>query len=177
MRKAAGQMRLVPVILALGAASLAAAAGIAWSRHAEPSRPAINARAAERARIPPSATVKEIMAGVIDPAADALWQSVGTVITAARTEEHAPSSAPEWQRLERQAIALGDGAKALLNVPHALDEQGWRDHAEALQKASQVALAATRARSAAALFESGEALVNACDGCHERYWKDPGATP
>ncbi len=101
-------MRIVPVILTLGVASLAAAAGIAWSRRAEPAPPAGSARPTESARIPPDATVREIMAGVIDPAADALWESVGTVITASRTEEHAPSSAPEWQRLEGQAIALGE---------------------------------------------------------------------
>jgi hypothetical protein len=170
-------MRIVPVILTLGVASLAAAAGIAWSRRAETLPPASSARPTESARIPPGATVKEIMAGVIDPAADALWESVGTVITASRTEEHAPSSAPEWQRLEGQAIALGEGAKSLLDARRALNEQAWRDQAEALHKASQVALAATRARNTTALFESGEAIVNACDGCHERYWKLPGATP
>jgi hypothetical protein len=172
-------MRVVPVILTLGAVSVAAAAGIAWQNHADRAPAASSAHASEVGRIPPSATVKAIMTGVIDPSADALWQSVGTVITAARTEERAPSSVPEWQRLERQAIALGDGAKALLHVPQApkFDEQGWREQAEALQKASQVALAATRARNATALFESGEAIVNACDGCHEKYWKDPGGTP
>jgi hypothetical protein len=170
-------MRVVPAIVTLGAASLAIAAGIACSEPAGPPPTVSHARATEGAWIPPSATVKAIMAGAIDPAADALWQSVGTVITAARTEERAPSGLSEWQGLERQAIALGEGAKALLNVSHSLEEQGWRDQAEALQKASQVALAATRARNATALFESGEAIAIACDGCHERYWKEPGATP
>src|ERR1700732_1176224 len=64
-----------------------------------------------KARQPPpeyqaSATVKDIMDSMIDPSADALWDSVATIVSAAGTEERAPHTDEEWTNVRHHAIQL-----------------------------------------------------------------------
>jgi len=61
----------------------------------------------------PDATIQELMTTRIDPAADALWASVSTVITAAGVQEKQPRTEAEWQTVRRHAVTLIEGAKLL----------------------------------------------------------------
>lgn len=145
--------------LAIGVAGIVALAAIFTRGTAE-----------SPAAVPLPATVREVMATSIDPAADALWESVGTTVTSDGVEERAPKSDDEWRELERQALRLGDGARALLAPALVRDAGPWRDFARALETASLVSLQAARARNRDAIFESGEGILKACDSCHEQYW-------
>lgn len=126
--------------------------------------------------VPPDATVKAVMAGFVDPSADALWEAVGSEVTVAGARDWVPVDDAAWVALVRSAATLGAGANALLVSPRVKDETAWRDAATALLSASRVARRAAEARDAKALFASGEAIVNACDSCHEQYW-NPALDP
>src|SRR3989449_8325236 len=62
----------------------------------------------------PTATVKDIMDSIVDPSADALWDSVGTTISAAGTEQRAPHTDEEWANLRRRTVQLIEATNLLL---------------------------------------------------------------
>lgn len=142
-------------------------------------------------------TVQQVMATRVDPAADALWASVSTVITAAGTEERQPRSAAEWQAVRRSAETLVQGTAALMvprlrvsgiglaiedasvpgierpeDIQKAIDADPKRftDAASRLRAAALEALKAIDARSAEKLVEAGGDMDEACEACHLTYW-------
>jgi hypothetical protein len=52
----------------------------------------------------PIAGVKQLMQGIIDPNADAIWDAVDSIDTAAGTEERRPRIRAEWAALRNSAI-------------------------------------------------------------------------
>ena len=143
----------------------------------------------------PVATVRDIMTGMLEPSAEAIWQSVATVITATGTEERAPRTDEEWAALRRHALQLVE-ASNLLQMPgramarageqsafpgielgpeeiQALvdkDRAGWLMRARALGTALAPTLDAINAKNAKLLEEAGEPLDTACENCHLQYW-------
>src|SRR3954470_3810416 len=62
----------------------------------------------------PSSTIKDIMDSMVDPSADALWDSVATIVSAAGTEERQPKTPEEWANVRRRAITLIEATNVLL---------------------------------------------------------------
>src|SRR5262245_19502869 len=58
--------------------------------------------------------IKDIMAHMIDPAADALWGSVSIEQTAKGTVVHQPRTEEEWKTVRGHAIALMEGANLIM---------------------------------------------------------------
>jgi hypothetical protein len=143
----------------------------------------------------PSSTVKDIMDSVVDPSADALWDSVEVIATLEGTEHKTPKTDDDWKTLRRHAITLVE-ASNLLMIPgrhvarpgekaedarvdlhpeeiEALlvrDPAAWALRAHRLHDAATEALKAVDARDVAALMNSGETLDAACESCHRNYW-------
>ena len=143
----------------------------------------------------PTATVKDLMQSVVDPNADVVWLAVTTVQTAKGTVETAPKTDEEWTKVRHGAIALTE-ASNLLMVPgrHVArpgeksetpgvelepsemetlinkDLAAWRKRAHGLHEAGLAALQAIDAKDANKLFEVGEQIERACEGCHSQYW-------
>ena len=68
------------------------------------------------------------MVAVIDPAADAVWSSVGTIVTAQGVEERRPRTREEWARLRNAAAHLVESADLLLKSDEAVareDASAW----------------------------------------------------
>src|SRR6201995_638575 len=63
-----------------------------------------------------TATVSDLMEGLIAPSADALWDSVAYIANAQGIEDRQPLSAEEWQAVRTQAINLMEAAN-LLSMP------------------------------------------------------------
>ena len=152
-------------------------------------------RAPQPADYRPTATVKDIMDSIVDPSADALWDSVSTTINAAGTEQRAPHTDEEWANLRRRTVQLIEATNLLL-IPgrhvarpgekaedpkiqlapeqiEALinqDRQTWTSRAYGLQDAAVQAQKAIEARNAEALLEAGDVLDKACENCHLTYW-------
>src|SRR5512145_2101260 len=64
------------------------------------------ASAPAAAPLKPIAGIQDIMAGMIDPAADFLWASVSTTVVGNETVEKQPRTDEEWAEVRRQAILL-----------------------------------------------------------------------
>src|ERR1700683_399819 len=60
------------------------------------------------------ATIQDLMDSEIDPAADFIWGSVGTVITAAGVEDRQPRTNEQWNELRRKTIILVEATNLLI---------------------------------------------------------------
>jgi hypothetical protein len=143
-----------------------------------------------------AASIQELMAGVIDPAADRIWDAVSSETGPHGVEEHFPRTAQEWAALRRQALDIVAAANLLqagglpvshgqpledADVPgistapqirHAIDAdpRAFAAHARQLHTAGRDILAAIDARSPQRLLIAGERLDAACERCHAAYW-------
>jgi hypothetical protein len=142
----------------------------------------------------PTTTIKDLMDGIVDPAADTIWDSVATTITTKGKEEKAPHTAEEWTTVRRSALQLLE-ASNLLQIPgrHVAkpgernnqgielqpdqietlinqDRQSWIAFAHGLHDAATLAVNAADARDPAKVLESGEQIDSACEHCHQQYW-------
>ena len=158
-------------------------------------------RAPEQATIKapfqPSASIQDLMVAIVDPSADALWESVSSETSAKGIEERFPRTDKEWQAVRNNAIALQEGANLLMMEgravthggkatedahvegilsPHetrkVIDADPARFHAAArgLQAAAGEALAAIDAKDPGKLLVAGGKLDQACEHCHSIYW-------
>jgi hypothetical protein len=142
----------------------------------------------------PTTTIRDLMDGVVDPAADTIWNSVSTTITKKDTEEKAPHTDEEWATVRRSAIVLLEASNLLqipgrhVAMPGQRNEQGielqpeqietlinqdrpaWIRLAHGLHDAATLALHAIDAKDPAKVLESGDAIDKACENCHQRYW-------
>jgi len=134
----------------------------AVSRHAVTTPPTLDPT--------PAHSVQAIMAGLVDPAADGVWNSVGSIVTPTSEETWAPSTDEDWRRLEGHARALARGAEALADPVRVDGRENWAVPARALRVASATALAAAQRRDVSAIYAASEQLLDACQQCHTHYW-------
>ena len=148
----------------------------------------------------PTATVEELMRAVIDPAADAVWDSVVITSTPEGIEREVPDSDDDWLALEHHAVRLLEAGNLLqidgrpiaaadsvselpgidlapadIAIRVAEQYDAWLRSAREMHDAGVVVLDAVRARSVDALLESGDRLDAACESCHSRFWYPPDA--
>lgn len=162
------------------------------------------------AQTPPfvlTGTIKELMHGVVDPAADALWDAVSYDITAAGVVETIPRTDAEWYAVRRQALILAESANLLrmprrrvapaAPIPGLEDEPAGPEDlppdqiqrridgdrarfvrlTQGLLDAAVLAIKAVDARSVDRLSVAGDQLDRACEACHLEYWYPKGQAP
>jgi hypothetical protein len=144
-----------------------------------------------------AASIQDLMVSIVDPSADALWESVSSETTAKGIAEKFPRTDQEWQAVRNDAVALHEagnllmmegrpithGGKATEDAhvegifsPHqtrqAIDADPARFQAAArrLQDAAGEALAAIDAKDPGKLLVAGGKLDQACEHCHSIYW-------
>ena len=117
----------------------------------------------------PVATVKQIMNGIVGPAATVIFDSVSFTVTASGTEERVPHSQDDWDRVGSSAAALIESGNLLLMGNRAVDQGDWVKMTQAMIDAGKVALKATESKNTEALFASGEPVTVSCDTCHQKY--------
>lgn len=122
----------------------------------------------------PVASVHQLMHDIVYPNAEIVWESVGTIISYEGTEEIFPRNDQEWEAVERSALTLTEAGNLLMIEGRAKDTGDWMERARALVDAASVALEAARNKDAAAVFDSGEGIYFACEGCHQQYRHDDG---
>jgi cytochrome c556 len=136
------------------------------------------------------------MDGMIDPSADALWDSVAYIATTKGIEDRQPRTDEQWKAVRTSAITLIEAAN-LLSMPgrrvavdapanpppgpgelsHGEIQQridaahdGFVQFAHILQDAGQKALAAIDAKDPQSLMAAGGTIDEACEACHVTYW-------
>jgi hypothetical protein len=131
----------------------------------EPPRPPAPAPAP----LQPVLSMKQLMEWVIDPAADAVWEPVKTIITEQGTKEIAPQTDEQWEAVRHGAATLHESAHLLTLEGRARDRGEWTQAARGLMEAADEALKAVAAKNPQAVFDAGGRIYNACSACHRRY--------
>ena len=120
----------------------------------------------------PVGNVKQIMKGIVGPAAAVVFESVSTTVTEAGREDKFPRTDAEWEAVGNSAIALAEAGNLLMMEGRAVDKGEWIKMSKAMIDAAKVALKATEAKSADDVLSSGDAVNMSCDNCHRRYQRD-----
>ena len=170
-------------------ACVLAACGKAESPTAAPPAPATGIKL--------TAGIQDIMTHMIDPAADFLWESVSSTVTAEGVEEKQPRTDDEWNEVRRHAIILTESANLILMEGRHVAREGKRleDHGtpgNLTAEESEQAIAADRAtfvafsqalhdvgatmlkaaddRNPQGILDAGETMDQVCEGCHLKFW-------
>jgi hypothetical protein len=143
----------------------------------------------------PTATIKELMLSVIDGAADVVWLSVTTVVDDKGMLETKPITDEDWTKVRHGAVTLMEAAN-LLMIPGrrvarpgeksetpgvelepeemdaliAKDRGAWNARAKALHDVVEQVIQAIDKKDSEKVFELGEQIELACEGCHKQYW-------
>lgn len=136
------------------------------------------AQKAPSARTPrPVATIKELMTGLIDPAADEVWGAVAVIESASGVEEKAPKTDAEWSAVRAHALTLAESGNLLMLDGRAKDRRVWLAMSRALVDAGEIAARAAEKKDAAGLLDAGEQVFSACALCHQAYWTEGPTGP
>jgi len=142
-----------------------------------------------------TASIKDIMDSLVDPAADVLWESVATIVSAKGTEERRPRTDEEWANVRRNAIRLLEATNLLVMEGRHVAKPGEKSEnpgielepeqmeklinddratfikfAQGLHDAAMPALKSIDDRNADGFLDAGELIDNACENCHLKYW-------
>ena len=120
-------------------------------------------------------TVPELMAHVIDPAAQGVWSRAGWFIDESGESELFPAIEAEWAAAANAAAMVIEGGNMLL-LPERVrvlaenDNGDWTKFAKTLSERALVVMRATEDRDTQAMFDAGGELYQACVACHEKYY-------
>lgn len=118
----------------------------------------------------PKASVKDFMAGEVQPTAEVYWKSVQYISDEQGSREIVPRNDAEWENVRQAAVRLGEiGAE--LKEPRYADGRGaaWIDFANGLIEVSAKAEKAAADKSTDAVFEVGGTVYSVCSACHQAY--------
>lgn len=152
-----------------------------------------------------TATVRDLMRSVVEPAALGLWGAVGTISNAEGTVTLEPRTEAEWAAVRQHAIALVESTNLLLIRGRHVAEAGadtlradeadpnaelppseievrmvenwpaWTALVHALHDASIAVLDTVDRQDPAGLETTGSDLDAACESCHLTFWYPPPA--
>ena len=124
---------------------------------------------------PAPSTVKEVMRGMVNPAAELYWKAGGEVDTEEGAQKRAPKAGDDarWGETVQAAQMLERSGPVLMQPAIARDTERWSTFSKQLAAAGAQAVAAARARDEAKVFEAGSALYEACYACHAAYIPRP----
>ena len=120
---------------------------------------------------PPAPGAREIMATMVDPSANFIWQSVAIIVTPDGVEEKSPRNDREWGELREAATLLADGGRLLRKDHRREGDRDWMKWSQAIVDAADTTLKAVDAKNADLVLEVGEEIYNTCVGCHGGYWR------
>jgi len=118
----------------------------------------------------PVLTINEIMTGIVDPAADVLWASVGTIITLEGREEIYPRNEEEWRVVTNATMTMMEAGNLLMIGERAVDDDEWMRMAQDFVDIGKRAMEAAASHEPQRVFDIGGEVYAACSACHERYW-------
>ncbi len=110
-----------------------------------------------------------LMESFIEPSADVIWASVGTIVTAAGEEHIRPKTEEEWTTVRNAAVAVSEAGNLLMMEPRARDADEWMRLSKAMVDTGAEAIKAAEAKDPDAMFEAGAQIYAVCSNCHAKY--------
>lgn len=145
----------------------------------------------------PVVSVKELMADMLDPLADNIFDAVGIEATLEGVVETKPTTDEDWEKIRTGAVTMAEGAY-LLKIPRPFAPPGdlnnstgpdavelspdeirakvesdlveWNARIEALRNVGLEVLDIVERRDVEELWDAGANLDEACENCHRSYW-------
>lgn len=111
---------------------------------------------------------KQIMLWILDPAADVIWQSAGSIITVEGEQDLTPTTVEQWQEVVNSAAMLAESGN-LLMMPGRAQGDDWLEYSRGLIEAGTQALEAAQNQDGKALFDAGGQIYQVCKACHSQY--------
>lgn len=143
-------------------------------------------------------SVKELMQSIVDPSADVVWNSVGTVVDRDGVHEAVPKTPEEWLDVRRAAVRIIEGGNLLvmpgreaappgtksetpgvelepaqINALLKKNRKAFDAFARALQALGVEAARASDAHNRDLLIDIGGRIENVCESCHQTFWYPP----
>ena len=173
-------------------------ASISFSLCSKPAPPESRSAASSLlSEMTPVVSVKELMANMIDPIADNIFDAVWWDTTGKGVVEHRPSTDEDWDKIKTGAVTLAEGI-FLLKVPRPFAPVGdvnnslgpnppelspaqikekidkdpvlWIAKIQALRNTSLEVLEVVKKKDVDALWQASGDLNEACEACHLEYW-------
>jgi hypothetical protein len=151
----------------------------------------------------PVVSVKELMANMIDPISDYIFDAVWFESSGDGVVEHKPETDEDWERIKTGAVSIAEGIY-LLKVPRPWAPPGdvnnsvgpnapelsptqiqaildrdpvlWNAKIEGIRNVALATIEAVNRRDVDAVFQAAADLDEACESCHLVYWY-PGDQP
>lgn len=130
------------------------------------------APASAPAAVPPVATTRQIMSGIVTPTSNAIFQAVQTNVTLQGTEDIYPRNDEEWAQLGAQAASLAEAGALLMADGRAIDRGEWVKMSQAMIDAATQTMRAVEAKRPEDVLAAGEVVNTSCDTCHLRYRRE-----
>ncbi len=124
---------------------------------------------APQGRMTVVADVQELMATVVEPAAEVYWDAVGWIIDASGTTEIRPGSPEEWEAVRNAAFVIAESGNLLMMEGRAVDQDAWIALSRSLTQVGRRAIEAAEARDEMAVFDMGAEIYYVCTACHSTY--------
>lgn len=116
--------------------------------------------------------MQEIMALVLEPASDILWDSGGWVVDASGYEELYPTTDDGWEFVRAQAAIVVESGNMLALPGRAVDDDAWMIYSQGLSDAGMLAMEAAATQNKEDFFQAGAQLYSVCTACHQAYNPD-----
>ncbi len=117
-------------------------------------------------------SVQMLMANLVDPAADLVWDAVGTIIDVDGENHWEPETEEEWLTVRYGAMSLIEAGNLLIMDTRARDQDQWMRLSEGMMDAATQMFQAAQSEDADLVFDLGEVVYNTCNNCHMLYWVD-----
>lgn len=117
----------------------------------------------------PVVDVKLLMEGIVDPSADLIWESSGTIVESTGVVERKPKDDEEWTNVRNRAMMVAEAGNLLMMAPRAKDTGDWMKYSQEMIDTGTAAMRAAEAKDVEKLFATGGQLYQACTDCHQNY--------
>jgi len=117
----------------------------------------------------PLGDVAQLMAGVVEPAAEVYWDAVGVIVDAEGEHQMAPQTEEDWLAVRAAAYTVAESGNLLMLPGYRLDDGAWVTMSQALVEVGRRAVEAADARSLDAVFDMGAEVYYVCTNCHATY--------
>jgi hypothetical protein len=114
-------------------------------------------------------TTQDLMARMIDPAADVYWGAGGVIIDEDGEHWQIPETDEDWAALSNAAYTVAEGGNLMLLEGRAVDQGAWVTMSNELTRIALQALEAADARNLQAVFDMGAEMYYVCTNCHSVY--------
>lgn len=116
----------------------------------------------------PVVDTQQFMNWILDPGADVIWGSAGTITTFEGVEDLAPTTQEGWDAVRNAAAMLAESGN-LLQIPGHSRGEDWNEISRGLTRTAVLLMEAAEKRDDQEVFDYGGQLYNVCVACHQLY--------